>query len=204
VLESHGQAIWRARVGVDPTLQEHFQANLTYTLMLFAHDDTTGFQTQPNNQFDRTADWARSIGVSAAHAAGERHLSSALGRLGVGRVLSSDRGNYYATDHRAEPVRHRRRQQPIQQRRRAHDSGISRRSVRRPRVITTSAVAPRNALQGNALHKVDARLTKDIKLGTVKITGIAEVFNVFNHANYGQVQRRDQHHDVRGARARTP
>jgi hypothetical protein len=39
---------------------------------------------------------------------------------------------------------------------------------------------------GLPLRKVDLRLTKEVKLhGNVKLTGIAEVFNLFNHANYG-------------------
>jgi hypothetical protein len=41
-------------------------------------------------------------------------------------------------------------------------------------------------LQGLPLHKVDLRLTKDITLhGTTKISLIGEVYNLFNHHNYG-------------------
>jgi hypothetical protein len=47
-------------------------------------------------------------------------------------------------------------------------------------------VIPRNALEGLPLHKVDLRLLKDIPLGgRVKISLIGEVYNVFDHANYG-------------------
>jgi hypothetical protein len=47
-------------------------------------------------------------------------------------------------------------------------------------------VIPRNALLGLPLHRVDLRLSKDVNLpGGVKVTGIAEVFNLFNHENYG-------------------
>ena len=47
-------------------------------------------------------------------------------------------------------------------------------------------VIPRNALEGLPLHKVDLRLTKDVRLrGTLKASFIGEVFNLFNHANYG-------------------
>ena len=36
------------------------------------------------------------------------------------------------------------------------------------------------------VHRVDLRLSKDINLRAgVRITGIAEVFNLFNHENYG-------------------
>ena len=47
-------------------------------------------------------------------------------------------------------------------------------------------VIPRNALEGLPLHKVDLHVTKDIPLGGgVKAQLIGEVFNLFNHANYG-------------------
>ena len=47
-------------------------------------------------------------------------------------------------------------------------------------------VVPRNALKGLPLHRIDLRVSKDIKLpGGMKLTGIAEVFNVTNHKNYG-------------------
>ena len=55
-----------------------------------------------------------------------------------------------------------------------------------PTSFAVGDLVPRNALRGLALHRVDARLSKDINLpGNVKITGIAEVFNLFNHENYG-------------------
>jgi len=55
-----------------------------------------------------------------------------------------------------------------------------------PAVITSGMVLPRNALEGLGLHKVDLRITKDIRLaGTAKVQLIGEVFNLFNRANYG-------------------
>ena len=55
-----------------------------------------------------------------------------------------------------------------------------------PSTIASGAVIPRNALAGLPLHKVDLRLTKDIRVsGTSSFPLIGEVFNVFNHANYG-------------------
>jgi len=36
------------------------------------------------------------------------------------------------------------------------------------------------------LHKVDLHVTKDIKLGgTARVQLVGEVFNLFNHANFG-------------------
>ena len=55
-----------------------------------------------------------------------------------------------------------------------------------PASIAPGEVAPRNALLGLPLHRIDFRLSKDFNLpGSVKLTGIAEVFNLTNHANYG-------------------
>ena len=55
-----------------------------------------------------------------------------------------------------------------------------------PEVIATGALLPRNALRGTPLHKVDVRLTKNLKLGGhMTASLIAEAFNLFNHANYG-------------------
>jgi hypothetical protein len=55
-----------------------------------------------------------------------------------------------------------------------------------PSTITSGTIIPRNALEGLPLHKVDLRLTKDIRLGgTLKASLIGEVFNLFNHDNFG-------------------
>jgi hypothetical protein len=55
-----------------------------------------------------------------------------------------------------------------------------------PSVVERNAVVPRNALRDLPLHKVDLRFTKVFRLrGNLRISGIAEVFNVFNHDNFG-------------------
>jgi len=55
-----------------------------------------------------------------------------------------------------------------------------------PTTFASGAVIPRNALEGLPLHKVDLHATKDIPLGgRAKAQVIGEVFNLFNHANYG-------------------
>jgi hypothetical protein len=54
------------------------------------------------------------------------------------------------------------------------------------RLRPDGAIVPRNALVGDPIHRVDMRIQKRIPIvGRVAIDGIAEVFNVFNHANYG-------------------
>ena len=58
-----------------------------------------------------------------------------------------------------------------------------------PAVINSGVTIPRNALEGLPLHKVDLHVTKDIRLGgSGRVQLVAEVFNLFNHANYGCLQ----------------
>ena len=55
-----------------------------------------------------------------------------------------------------------------------------------PSTIAPGEIAPRNALKGLPLHRIDVRVSKDLNLPNgIKLTGIAEVFNLTNHANYG-------------------
>ena len=44
----------------------------------------------------------------------------------------------------------------------------------------------RNGIVGDPIHRVDLRLQKHLALnGRAGFDGIVEVFNIFNHANYG-------------------
>ena len=55
-----------------------------------------------------------------------------------------------------------------------------------PTTILSGMVIPRDALEGLPMHKVDLRVTKDVRIvGTLKGSLIVEVYNVFNRANYG-------------------
>ena len=47
-------------------------------------------------------------------------------------------------------------------------------------------IAPRNNFVGNPLHRVDLRLQKRLKVGgRMQVDGLLELFNAFNHANFG-------------------
>ena len=51
---------------------------------------------------------------------------------------------------------------------------------------TTGLVEPRNSFVGKPLHRVDMRLLRGFKFNNhVTFDGILEVFNLFNHVNYG-------------------
>ena len=183
-LESNGRADYAAiSSGITRRYRNNWQAGMTYTYMLFANDDTTNFQYQGNNPFDPDAEWARSTEF-------QRHTLrfNGIWRLpydvSVSGAYLFGSGNYYATTYAANPF---------------GGTGTNR-YVTVPITVTAAAlerfdgkssyvvgeVVPRNALQGLPLHRIDVRVSKDIKLpGGMKLTGIAELFNVTNHKNYG-------------------
>jgi len=54
------------------------------------------------------------------------------------------------------------------------------------RLRPDGTVVPRNNFVGKPLHRVDMRLQRRFVIfGGTRIDGIVEMFNVFNHANYG-------------------
>jgi hypothetical protein len=183
-LEANGKADYGAlSAAVNRRYRNNWQASLSYTLLLFMHDNTTNFQYQGNNPFTPEAEWARSTEF-------QRHTLRLNGiwRLkydfSVSGAYLYGSGNYYQTNFAANPFGH---------------GGVTR-YVTAPTTVSADVadrfdgptsfgigdVIPRNALKGLPLHRVDVRLSKDVNLpGGVKITGIAEVFNLFNHENYG-------------------
>jgi hypothetical protein len=183
-LESNGRADWAAlSTAVNRRYRNNWQMGVAYTLMLFAHDNTTSFQSQANNPFDPEAEWARSTEF-------QRHTLRMNGiwrlpyDISVSGAYLYGSGNYFSTTYNANPF----------------GNGGTNRYVTLPLTVNQAAldrfdgkssyavgeVIPRNALQGLGLHRVDLRLSKDVNLpGGVRLTGIAEVFNAFNYENYG-------------------
>ena len=54
------------------------------------------------------------------------------------------------------------------------------------RLRPDGTIVPLNDFVGDPIHRVDMRMQQRIPLGgRARIDGILEVFNVFNHANYG-------------------
>jgi hypothetical protein len=188
-LESTGKSDYAAlQTGVTKRYAANWQAQASYTYMFYFNDNTTNFQYQGNNPFDPDADWARSTDF-------QRHTLrvNALWRgpwgINTSGAYLFGSGNYYATTIGANPFG------PV--------APGTNRFVTVPIVVPESArdrfdgpatfavgdLVPRNALKGLALHRVDFRLAKDIPLPYgMSVTGIWEVFNVFNHKNYGAYQ----------------
>ena len=53
------------------------------------------------------------------------------------------------------------------------------------RLRPDGTIVPRNNFVGDPLHRVDVRVQRRFNIGRLGIDGIAEVFNLFNHENYG-------------------
>lgn len=166
--------------------QNRFQAGATYTYVFYQHDDgAIGFVNgTANNQFDTPGgEWARS-------AAFQRNTLRLHGTFQLPYDISASliymfgSGNYYQTTVATSPFG-----KPGQNRLNLGNPIVIPEAVRDrfdgPDVVGTGEVIPRDALKGLPLHKVDLRLSKRVKLGRVSVTGLAEVFNLFNHDNFG-------------------
>jgi len=179
--------------GLTRRLRNKLQAGVTYTLMLAMHDNGTLGYVSPsaNNPFDylngeyaTSGDfqrntvrvwtlyqlpWGFSTSVSYFYGSGNRFSASIAatpyGKTGTNRLNLTNTGGAAATI--------------------TIPAGVADR-FDGPTTITPGMVIPRNAFRGLPLHKVDLRITKDFRLvGSAKASLIAEVFNLFDHANYG-------------------
>jgi hypothetical protein len=197
-LESNGKADYAAvSTGVNRRYANNWQASLNYTYMLFMNDNTNGFQSQGNNPFDPEAEWSRSTDF-------QRHTLRFNGiwrlphDISVAGAYLYGSGNYYATTVALNPYGHTGTTRlnsgttaltiPTSIATSATNSDIVNVLDRfdGPASIAPGEIAPRNALKGLPLHRIDLRVSKDLTLpGGVRLTGIAEVFNVTYHANYG-------------------
>jgi len=174
-------------------MHNHFQAGVTWTYMFEMKDNgTVGYGTAPaNNPFDYlNGEWATSVdfqrntvrtwalaqlplGINASvsyfYGSGNRFnatvATAPYGKTGNNRLNLAGNGGPSTTI--------------------VIPTGILDRWDG-PATIASGDTIPRNALEGLPLHKVDLHLTKDIKFGGhEKAQLIGEVFNLFNHANYG-------------------
>jgi len=164
----------------------NFQTSVTYTRALRDMNNTTGFGIQANNQFDLDAasDYARSTAFQR-----DTFRVNGIFDLPLGVSLSASyfygSGNYFDGTVSGRPYgkpgdNHLNVGAPIV----IPEAMLDRWDG--PAVIGTGELWPKNALRGEALHKVDMRLSKRIAFSAnVNVTLLAEVFNLFNKKNYG-------------------
>jgi hypothetical protein len=173
-------------------LKSHIQGGITHTLMLAMHDDGGFNYTNPsaNNQFDYIdgevatsttfqrntvrvwglveLPWGISTSVAYGYGSGNR-FSATVSTVPYGKP-GSNRLNLTAAGGASPAI--------------TVPAAVLDRWEGQA-VVASGDVIPRNALEGLPVHKVDVRLTKEIKFaGSPKISLMAEVFNLFNHLNY--------------------
>ncbi|MGQ0735452.1 MAG: carboxypeptidase regulatory-like domain-containing protein [Acidobacteriota bacterium] len=183
-LASDGRADFMAlSTALNRRFRSNWQASVNYTLVLFQHDDSTGFQFEGNNPFDPRAEWARSTEF-------QRHTVRVNGiwRLpydfSVSGAYLYGSGNYFATTYAASPFGPVGANRYVTAALTVNPAALDRFDGNPS--YSVGQIVPRNGLRGFPLHRIDLRVSKDLALpGGVKITGIAEVFNMFNHRNYG-------------------
>jgi hypothetical protein len=174
-------------------LRNRFQAGITYTLMLEMKDNgVVGYGNAPaNNPFDYLdGEWATSLDF-------QRSTMRLWGLMELPYGINTSLTYFYGSGNRFNnSIATAPYGKPGTNRLNLTAAGGPTNAItipaavldrwNGPAVIESGAVIPRNALEGLPLHKVDVHLTKDVRLGgSVKLQLVAEVFNLFNHANYG-------------------
>jgi hypothetical protein len=164
--------------------RNNFQGGMTYTRTLRRNDNTTGFGIQSNNQFDLDGDWSNSTEFQrdTFRANGIVNLPR---QITVGASYLYGSGTYYNATLSGRPYN-----KPGTNRLNLGSAiAIPAAVLDRwdgPAVIATGTVWPRNALRGLPLHKVDMRVSSAIgKVNGVRVTLLAEVFNLLNRTNFG-------------------
>ena len=187
-ITSDGEADYAGiAMGFRRRFTENWQLSATYNYMFFKNDSAQGtysFFSFPNNTFDWGDDWARSNDFQR-----NTIRVSALYRfpydINVSGAYFFGSGNWYAVSVAGRPfgkpgTNRLNTGAPIT----IPDELLGRWAG--PQVIGTNETVPRNGFEGENLSKLDVRVSKDFRFGeNVRLVLIAELFNVFNHSNYG-------------------
>ena len=163
--ESHGRSDYLAlATSFKRRYHRNFQLGITYTLMFYKRDTgigSAGFGANQINNFDINTDWAtaKDFQRNTLRANGVWTLPKGFSFsafFGYGSPNPS-----YTTSTNVDPL------------------GIGSTRIRRDLTII-----PRNNFSGDSFQTLDLHLSKDLRLGGIKVTGIAEVFNLYNDAQF--------------------
>jgi len=165
--ESKGKSNYLAlSTSLTRRFQNNFQAYVTHTVMFLKNDLGQGlygnYGAYPNNPFDRQAEWGRSADFQRHTVRANGIWSLPMG-FSVAGTFWFGSGNYFQPTSPVNPYG----------------------AAGTVRVLADGTVLERNSFKGEALHKLDLRLSKTVTVAGVTFEGTAEVFNVYNHSNYG-------------------
>jgi hypothetical protein len=184
-IESKGKADYLAlSTALTRRFQNNFQGGVTYTYMFYKHDNTEGFGIAADNQFNLDGQWATS-GDFQRHTLRMNGIYRLPWQFSVSGAYFYGSGNRFNTSIPGSPFG-----KPGTNRLNVGAPITIRQDVLGrfdgPAVIGTLERVPRNALKGRPLHKVDLRVSKEFTLPNgMRLSGIAEVFNLLNHENFG-------------------
>ena len=163
----------------------HVQASVTYTLSKFkdaTHEPwlwsiVDGHLTRKDLGFKVADDMGGQYGLAATD---QRHrvVLNGIWEAPVGIQLSGvyfyGSGQRFMTTYGGDP-------------RGQAAGGENRLRTANTAVGAAGTIVPRNNLVGKPIHRLDMRLQKHVKIGgRASVDGMLELFNVFDHANYGQ------------------
>jgi hypothetical protein len=141
-----------------------FQLGVTYTLMFYKHDTgigSAGFGAMQVNNFNLMTDWATSASF-------QRHTLRGNGVVTLPKGFSFSAYFGYGSANPSFTT----------------STNVDPLGIGSTRVRSNLTIIPRNNFYGDSFQTLDLRLSKDVRLGNLKITGIAEVFNAYNHAQF--------------------
>jgi carboxypeptidase family protein len=140
----------------------NYQLGVTYTLMFYKHDTgigSAGFGAMQVNNFDIMTDWATAKDF-------QRHTLRVNGVWTLPKGFSFSGFFGYGSPNPSFTT----------------STNVDPLGIGSTRVRSNLTVIPRNNFYGDNFQTLDLRLSKDLRIGRMRLTGIAEVFNLYNHA----------------------
>jgi hypothetical protein len=179
--------------GTDVTFTKRFshrwQATATYTLAHFKDGipvrpqwylDANGVMAQRPVGFALAPDLGGDYGYAGSAIAGgfgqagdQRHRAVLNGVVDLGLGLQASGIYFYGSGERFATTTGQDRR----------DEGAA--AASEQRLLADGTILPRAGIAGRQIHRVDTRLQKRVHAGHVTLDGMFEVFNLFNHENFG-------------------